>query len=78
MIKAAANMNNDGGSGGNTGFMGRGRKKKVFNPFSSVFDDDKSLDSFQMASKLPNEKEFEQAMGVKPTWIENILDKFTK
>ena len=28
-----------------------------------------------MASKLPNEKEFEQAMGVKPSWIENLLDK---
>lgn len=27
VIKAAANMNNDGGSGGNTGFMMRGRKK---------------------------------------------------
>ena len=63
MIKAAANMNNDGGSGGNTGYMMRGRKKKDFNPFSSVFDE---------------EKEFEQAMGVKPSWIENLLDKFTK
>jgi hypothetical protein len=31
-----------------------------------------------MASKLPTDKEFEQAMGVKPTWIENLLDKFTK
>lgn len=77
MIKAAANMNNDGGSGGNTGFMSR-RRKKDFNPFSSVFDDEKELDTFQMASKLPNEKEFEEAMGVKPSWIENLLDKFTK
>ena len=41
MIKAAANMNNDGGSGGNTGYMMRGRKKKDFNPFSSVFDEEK-------------------------------------
>lgn len=28
VIKAAANMNNDGGSGGNTGYMMRGRKNK--------------------------------------------------
>lgn len=78
MIKAAANMNNDGGSGGNTGFMGRGRRKKDFNPFSSVFDEEKEFDTFQMGSKLPNDKEFEQAMGVKPSWIENLLDKFSK
>ena len=78
MIKAAANMNNDGGSGGNTGYMMRGKKKKDFNPFSSVFDDEKEFDTFQMGSKLPNEKEFEQAMGVKPSWIENLLDKFSK
>ncbi len=77
IIKAAANMNNDGGSGGNTGFMMRGRRKKDTNPFSSVFDDD-NIDSFNLGSKLPNDKDIEEAMGIKPSWIENILNKFTK
>lgn len=78
VIKAAANMNNDGGSGGNTGYMMRGRKKKDSNPFSSVFDDDKELDKFEMASKLPTQKDFELPMNEKPSWIENLLDKFKK
>ena len=78
MVKAASNMNNDGGSGGNTGFMMRGRKKKDNNPFSSVFDDEKEIDCFEMASKLPNNKSIEEAMGIKPSWFENLLDKFTK
>lgn len=78
IIKAAANMNNDGGSGGNTGFMMRGRRKKDSNPFGSVFGDENEMDTFQMGSKLPTNKELEEAMGMKPSWIESILDKFTK
>lgn len=78
VIKAAANMNNDGGSGGNTGFMMRGRKKKDSNPFSSVFDEDNDIDKFEMLSKLPSDKNFEKMMEEKPSWIENLLNKFSK
>lgn len=78
VIKAAANMNNDGGSGGNTGYMMRGRKKQDKNPFANIFDDDNELDSFELGSKLPNQKSIEDAMGLKPSWIENFLNKLTK
>ena len=52
IIKAAANMNNDGGSGGNTGYMMRGKRKNKEN-YKSLFDSDNEIDSFEMASKLP-------------------------
>ncbi|MBD5402165.1 hypothetical protein HDR58_05125 [bacterium] len=77
VIKAAANMNNDGGSGGNTGFMMRGQRKKEKKDTKSLFESDISIDSFEMASKLPK-KDFEEAMGMKSNWIENFISKLTK
>lgn len=76
VIKAAANMNNDGGSGGNTGYMMRGKKKSNQNESRSLFDKE-STDSFEMASKLPK-KDFENAMGMKNSWIENFISKISK
>lgn len=76
VIKAAANMNNDGGSGGNLGYMMR-EKKKNQQEHKSLFDDDKAVDSFEMASKLPK-KNYEEAMDLKNSWIENFISKFTK
>lgn len=77
VIKAAANMNNDGGSGGNTGYMMRGRKKQEQKDSKSLFDSDSMVDSFEMASKLPK-KNFEESMGLKSSWLENFVSKFTK
>lgn len=76
VIKPAANMNNDGGSGGNTGFMMRGRKKKDGNNTRSLFSSTE-IDSFEMASKLPN-SHLEEAMGLKNSWLDNIISKFSK
>lgn len=77
IIKAAANMNNDGGSGGNLGYMMR-EKKKNQQERRSLFDDgDVAVDSFEMASKLPKQN-YEEAMGMKNSWIENFISKFTK
>lgn len=76
VIKPAANMNNDGGSGGNTGFMMRGRKKKDENNTRSLFSSTE-IDSFEMASKLPN-SHLEEAMGLKNSWLDNIISKFSK
>lgn len=76
VIKPAANMNNDGGSGGNTGFMMRGRKKKDENNTKSLFASTE-IDSFEMASKLPN-SHLEEAMGLKNSWLDNIISKFSK
>lgn len=77
IIKPAANMNNDGGSGGNLGYMMRGKKKNNQNERKSLFDSEPELDSFEMASKLPN-KNYEEAMGLKNSWIENFISKITK
>ena len=77
VIKAAANMNNDGGSGGNTGYMMRGRKKQEQKDAKSLFDSDSMVDSFEMASKLPK-KNLEESMGLKNSWLENIVCYFTK
>ena len=77
VIKAAANMNNDGGSGGNTGYMMRVRKKQEQKDAKSLFDSDSMVDSFEMASKLPK-KNLEESMGLKNSWLENFVSKFTK
>lgn len=77
VIKAAANMNNDGGSGGNTGYMMRGCKKQEQKDSKSLFDSDSMVDSFEMASKLPK-KNLEESMGLKNSWLENFVSKFTK
>ena len=74
IIKAASNMNNDGGSGGNTGYMMRGRKKKDEDRRSLFDRDDKGFDTFELGSKLK---------GVEPpvsqnSWVENLLNKFVK
>lgn len=77
VIKAAANMNNDGGSGGNTGYMMRERKNKQQKEHKSLFDNNSGIDTFQMASKLPKH-DYEEAMGMKNSWIDNFISKFTK
>lgn len=76
VIKPAANMNNDGGSGGNTGYMMRGKRKKDENEHKSLFSSTE-IDSFEMASKLPN-SHLEEAMGMKNSWLDNIISKFSK
>ncbi len=76
VIRAAANMNNDGGSGGNLGYMMRGKRKDSKKEKLSLFDED-AVDSFEMASKLPK-KDYEEAMGLKNSWLENFISKITK
>ena len=76
IIKAAANMNNDGRSGGNTGYMMRGKQKKEKEEHKSLFDSNVAVDSFEMASKLP--KNYEEVVGLKKSWLENFISKFTK
>ena len=75
VIKAAANMNNDGGSGGNTGYMMGGRRQKDKNPFGSVFDNEDDTDIFQMSSKLPKDIEYPEQ---KNSWLQSLIDKIKK
>lgn len=73
-IKAAANMNNDGGSGGNLGYMMRGKKKNQEGK-RSLFDNE-NIDSFEMNSKLPK-KDFEEP-ETKSSWLEGFISKLGK
>ena len=72
VIKAAANTNNDGGSGGNLGYMmsGGGQNKKENQ--GSLFANQKP-DSFELSSKLPNDdlKGMPEANG----WFNKLLKK---
>ena len=74
IIKAASNMNNDGGSSGNTGYMSRGKKKKDNENFGSLFSNDPKTDTFEFGSKL---KDMEPEKTNK-SWITNLLNKMTK
>ncbi len=76
IIKPTANMNNDGGSGGNLGYMTRG-KRKEHKESKSLFDTETEIDTFEMASKLP-QKNYEDVMGLKNSWLENFISKFSK
>jgi hypothetical protein len=75
IIKAASGMNNDGGSGGNTGYMMRGRKKDEEKTKKNLFSETSEIDSFEMKSKLPkDEVDFLDSSS----WIENLIKKIIK
>ncbi len=74
VIKATANMNNDGGSGGNTGYMMSGRRKDD-KKNKSLFSSDMSGDSFEMASKLPVDDIEYPNEG---SWLDRIINKIKK
>ena len=73
VIKPAANMNNDGGSGGNTGYMGQGRQKKKENQGSLFSNSGNSFDTFTFEAKL---SKFEPAE--EKSWVKSLLNKFGK
>lgn len=77
IIKATASMNNDGGSGGNLGYMMRGRKKDKDKNSKSLFSSTQSTDTFEMASKLP-QKDFEESLNLKNSWLENFISRIAK
>ena len=59
IIKAAANMQNDGGAG-NLGYMSQGRKEQEEKETINIFAQKPEVDSFTLSSKLnvPEEEEF--------------------
>ena len=71
VIKAAANTNNDGGSGGNLGYMmsGNGQKKKENQ--GSLFSS--KPDSFELSSKLPDADL--KGMPDTDSWFDKLLKK---
>lgn len=75
IIKAASNMNNDGGSGGNLGYMMGGRRKKEDQDKGSLFDNKDKFDSFELGGKPRSEKSFED---VGNSWFDNLVKKIIK
>ncbi|MBR1424235.1 hypothetical protein IJ579_01580 [bacterium] len=76
MIKAATGKNNDGGSGGNTGFLRRGRRKKEKQQglgFSLFEVGSGFIDCFEMKSKLPG-KDFDES-SFKASWLDKLMGK---
>ena len=74
VIKPASNMNNDGGSSGNTGYMMGGQRKKDEQNKKSLFSDS-GIDSFEMSSKLPHSEDF---LNSENSWFSNLINKITK
>ena len=75
IIKAAANMQNDGG-GGNLGYMSQGRKQKENKKEEiNIFSKKPELDSFSLSSKitLPEEESFDITK-----WMSDVSAKIKK
>lgn len=69
IIKAAANTNNDGGSGGNLGYMtGGGQNKKEHQ--GSLFSS--KPDTFELSSKLPED---DLKLPESDSWLNKLLKK---
>lgn len=77
VIKAAAGMNNDGGSGGNTGYMSQGRKKDQDGKGSLFGKENNKSDSFEISSKIP-ELNLEIEFETENSWIQKLLKKVKK
>ena len=76
VIKAASNMNNDGGSGGNLGYMMRGRKQKK-EENGSLFSNQNATDTFEFSSGFVI-KEPEYQEENKTSWVKSLLNKLGK
>lgn len=72
VIKAAANMQNDGGAG-NLGYMSQGRKEhEEKHEEINIFAQKPEIDTFTMSGKLelPEDEDFDLTK-----WIKEIIDK---
>ena len=76
IIKAATNMNNDGGSGGNTGYMMRGRRNEKDDKKKNIFDSGSEIDSVNFTGKMPQSDE--KRFGYKNSWFDNLVEKLIK
>ena len=76
VIKPASNMNNDGGSGGNTGYMGGGRRNNKENQGSLFSKNDNSSDTFVYESKISSSNPFE--VPEEKSWLKSLLNKINK
>lgn len=76
IIKAASGTNNDGGSGGNLGYMMGGRQKKKEEQ-GSLFDKNKNAsDTFELSSKKLNNDIFDYPED--KSWFSGLFKKFSK
>lgn len=76
VIKPAANMNNDGGSGGNTGYMMRGKRKKNEKENKSVFDSGLGVDYFDSINGISRSQANTELF--EGSWFDKLVDRFIK
>lgn len=77
VIKPTAGMNNDGGSGGNTGYMMRGRRKKDENSKKSLFDSTTlDVDCFDSINGIP--RTISNPEIYEGSWFDKLIDRFIK
>ena len=76
VIKAAVGTNNDGGSGGNLGYMGGGGKKKDQNQGSLFEQSGTKGDSFELSSKIP--QDYMSEPEKENSWFGGLLSKIKK
>ena len=76
VIRPTAGMNNDGGSGGNTGYMMRGRKKKDDKENKSVFDSGLGVDYFDSITGIGKSSKNEELFEC--SWFDKLVDRFIK
>lgn len=76
VIKPTANMNNDGGSGGNLGYMMSGGRQKKKEDKGSLFTAKDTHDSFELSSKLP--KDDLDILPKTDSWFDKLLNKMIK
>jgi len=69
-------MNNDGGSGGNTGYMMRGRKKKKENENKSLFDGALNVDYFDSINGISKSQTSPDVF--EGSWFDKLVDRFIK
>ena len=76
VIKAAVGTNNDGGSGGNLGYMGGGGNRKDQNKGSLFEQSGKQGDSFELSSGP--KKDYMSEPDKKDSWFGGLLSKIKK
>ena len=77
IIKAASNMNNDGGSGGNLGYMRQGKRGKGDGNRESLFSKNDETDKFE-SSYMTSGLEIEEMINDGNSWLKGFLGKLKK
>lgn len=76
VIRPTAGMNNDGGSGGNTGYMMRGKRKKTEEKRSVFGNSELEVDCFEAIHNPCKSRTFPDMY--EGSWFDKLVDRFIK